>query len=274
MKNPQNPSNSTPKRDQSVGTVLFDIKEKIATITINRPEKRNALRMKEFENIIKFIQAADNDSNVHVIRIRSSGDQAFTAGLDLNMLQELLQEREEAEKLLQLSDNTVRTILKSKKPIVNQVQGPAVAWGTILCLAADFVIAGDNPRTFFTLPEIDLGLFPASGALTMTLFKTGFAAAKQILMIPERISLEKAEQLGIVSKRCSLDSLEQTTIEFCKNLASKSQNILYLIKSLVNNFQFGDFDSYIDKEGKALEFAMYGDSTKIDEFIKKIRNTV
>ncbi|MFX0064286.1 MAG: enoyl-CoA hydratase/isomerase family protein [Candidatus Hermodarchaeota archaeon] len=245
------------------------MKDKIATITINRPKKRNALRMEEFEKLIEFIQAADNDSDVHVIRIRSSGDRAFSAGLDLNMLQQISTEREDAEKLLQLSENTVRTFLKSKKPIVNQVQGPAVAWGTILCLAADFVIAGENPRTFFSLPEIDLGLFPASGALTMALFKTGFAAAKQILMIPERIPLEKAEQLGIVSKSCSLDSLEQTTIDFCKNLASKSQDILYLIKSLVNNFQFGDFDSYINKEGKALEFAMYGDSTKIDEFIKK-----
>ncbi|MFX1250307.1 MAG: enoyl-CoA hydratase/isomerase family protein [Promethearchaeota archaeon] len=274
MENPQNSANDTSKEDQSVDTVLFDIKDKIATITINRPEKRNALRMEEFEKLIEFIQAADSDSNVHVIRIRSSGDRAFSAGLDLNMLQELSTEREEVEKLLQLSENTVRTFLKSKKPIVNQVQGPAVAWGTILCLAADFVIAGDNPRTFFNLPEIDLGMFPASGALTMALLKTGFAAAKKILMIPERIPLERAEQLGIVSKRCSLDSLEQITIEFCKNLASKSQSILYLIKSLVNNFQFGDFDSYIDKEGKALEFAMYGDSTKIDEFIKKMWNTI
>ncbi|MFX1336067.1 MAG: enoyl-CoA hydratase/isomerase family protein [Promethearchaeota archaeon] len=249
-------------------SVLYKVQEKIATITINRPEKRNALRMEEFDELIKCIKKADNDQSVHVIRIRSSGDKAFSGGLDLNMLQQMTPE--DIPKLLQYGDDLTRCILKAKKPVINQVQGPAVAWGTILCLAADFVIAGENPKTFFSLPEVDLNLFPATGALTMVLYKIGYSAAKSILMIPEKISLNKAEQIGIVSKRCGLESLEQTTMEFCQNLASKPQAILIPIKILLNNFNIRNLEKNLEIEKEALELAFEGDLEKFNDFIDNI----
>lgn len=251
-------------------TISVKIENQIGTITINRPEKRNALRMEEFEALIKGIKKADNDSNVHVIRIRSSGNKAFSAGLDLNMLQQLTPE--EVPKLVQCGNDLTRTILKAKKPVVNQVQGPAVAWGTILCLAADFVIAGENPRTFFSLPEIDISLFPATGALTMALFKIGYKHAKKILMIPEKLSLNQAKEVGLVTIVCPLETLEQTTIEFCQNLSNKPQSILIPIKILLNNFLMKNLEFYFKVENKALELAMNGDLDKFEDFIKKLWN--
>ncbi|MFX1507856.1 MAG: enoyl-CoA hydratase/isomerase family protein [Promethearchaeota archaeon] len=249
-------------------SVLYDLNDKIATITINRPEKRNALRMQEFDSLIKHVKKADNDSNVHVIRIRSTGDRAFSGGLDLTMLQQM--SPEEVPKLVKYGEDLTTTILKAKKPVVNQVQGPAVAWGTILCLAADFIIAGDNPKTFFSLPEIDINLFPATGALSMSLCKLGYRYAKNILMIPERIFLDKAEQIGLVTKVCSLDSLEDTTLEFCQNLANKPQSILIPIKILINNFNMRNLDSYLEFERDALDLALEGDLEKYNDFIAKI----
>ncbi|UCG89891.1 MAG: enoyl-CoA hydratase/isomerase family protein [Candidatus Heimdallarchaeota archaeon] len=260
--------NNSKNSSDSKSTVLFQTENQIATITINRPEKRNALRMKEFDAIIKYIKEADNDSNVHVIRICSSGSKAFSAGLDLNMLQQLTPEK--APKLVQYGNDLTRTILKAKKPVVNQVQGPAVAWGTILCLAADFVIAGENPRTFFSLPEIDINLFPATGALTMALFKIGYKHAKKILMIPEKLFLDQAKEIGLVTITCPLEALEQTTIEFCQNLSNKPQGILIPIKILLNNFLLRDLESYFEIENEALELAMTGDLEKFDDFITKL----
>lgn len=259
--------------NESIGTnapdsVLLEVENQIATITINRPKRMNALRKKEFDGLIKYIKEADKDPNVHVIRIRSSGNRAFSGGLDLNMLQQMTPE--DAPKLIQIASNLTSAVLRANKPVVNQVQGPAVAWGTILCLLADFVIAGENPKTFFSLPEIDLGLFPATGALTLALFKFGFNNVKKILMIPEKITLDKAEQLGLVTKRCSIDSLEQTTIEFCQNLANKPQGILIPIKALINNFQLGNLERYMKIETEAFELAMAGDLEKLDDFIRKI----
>jgi len=249
-------------------SVLYEVKDKIATITINRPDKRNALSMQEFDLLIKHIKKADNDSDVHVIRIRSSGDRAFSGGLDLNMLQQM--SPEEVPKLVQYGEGLTATILKAKKPVVNQVQGPAIAWGTILCLAADFIIAGENPKTFFSLPEIDINLFPATGALTMALFKLGYKDAKNILMIPEKIFLDKAEQIGLVTKLCPLDNLEQTTLEFCQNLVDKPQSILIPIKILLNNFNMRFLDSCLEIERDALDLALEGDLEKFGDFIDKI----
>lgn len=260
--------NNSKKSSSFNSTVSVQIENQIATITINRPETRNALRMEEFEALIKGIEKADNDSSVHVIRIRSSGSKAFSAGLDLNMLQQLTPE--EIPKLVQYGNDLTRTILKAKKPVVNQVQGPAVAWGTILCLAADFVIAGENPRTFFSLPEIDINLFPATGALTMALFKIGYKHAKRILMIPEKLSLDQAKEIGLVTIVFPLETLEQKTIEFCQNLSDKPQGILIPIKILLNSFIMRDLESYFEIEYEALELGMAGDLDKFDDFIKRI----
>lgn len=265
-----NNTKANSKSEESQDTILFSKLEHIATITINRPEKMNALRMKEFNGLIKYIKEADNDSGVHVIRIRSSGNRAFSGGLDLNMLQDLTLET--APKLVQYGSDLTAAILKAKKPVVNQVQGPAVAWGTILCLAADFVIAGENPKTFFSLPEIDLNLFPATGALTMALIRFGFNNVKKVLMIPEKITLNRAEQLGLVTKRCSMDSLEETTIEFCGNLANKPQGILIPIKALINNFQLRSLENFMKIETEALELAIAGDLEKMDDFVKRLWN--
>ncbi|MFX1516817.1 MAG: enoyl-CoA hydratase/isomerase family protein [Promethearchaeota archaeon] len=249
-------------------SILYEISNKIATITINRPDKRNALRMQEFDQLINYIKKADNDSDVHVIHIRSSGDRAFSGGLDLNMLQQMTPE--EVPKLVQCGEGLTTAMLKAKKPVVNQVQGPAVAWGTILCLAADFNIAGENPKTFFSLPEIDINLFPATGALTMALFKLGYHYAKNILMIPEKIFLDKAERIGLVTKKCPLDVLEQTTLEFCQNLVDKPQSILISIKILLNNFNMRFLDSCLEVERDALDLSLEGDLKKFDDFIDKI----
>lgn len=256
------------KSEEPGSTVLFSKKDQIATIKLNRPNKMNALSLIEFDHLIKYMKNADADPEVHVIRICSSGDRAFSGGLDLNMLSQLTPET--VPDLLQYGNDTVETMLKLKKPVVVQVQGPAVAWGTILCLAADFVIAGENPKTFFSLNEIDLGIVPGTGALTMALFNLGLREAKKLTMIPERIYLDKAEELKIVTKRCPLDSLEQVTLDFCQNLANKPQAVLIPIKALLNNFLLSKLTSYFEKEGEAIYLAIEGDLTKYNDFIERV----
>jgi 2-(1,2-epoxy-1,2-dihydrophenyl)acetyl-CoA isomerase len=242
------PSDNDASKKNATDSVLFDIKDHIATITLNRPEKRNALRIEEFDRLIKYIHEADSNPSAHVIRICSSGDRAFSAGLDLNMLQQLTPET--APTLLEVGNNTIRTIIQAKKPVVIQVQGPAVAWGS--------------------LPEIDIGLFPATGALTMGLFNMGYRRAKRVLMIPERISLDDAEEIGLVTQRCPIESLEQETMKFCQSLAAKPQGILIPIKALINNFHLRDLEFYFEKEFEAIELSMGGGPQNFDEFLERL----
>jgi hypothetical protein len=92
-------------------------------------------------------------------------------------------------------------------------------------------------------------------------------------MIPEKIFLDKAEQIGFVTKICSLDSLEETTLEFCQKIANKPQSILIPIKILLNNFNMRNLDSYLEYERDALNLSLEGDLEKYNDFIAKIWKT-
>ncbi len=240
-------------------TILYKTENKIATIQMNRPEKMNAFRLKEFEQIINCIHMAQSDSEIQVIKVRSAGERAFTGGLDLGMLAELSTAQEKIKDLLNLGEKTFKTIIECPKPIVIEVQGPAVGWGTIMSLLADFVIAGDNPKTFFVLNEIDVGIFPGTGALSIALFKTGLNLAKRMLMIPEKIFLEEALKNNIVTKKVPLEKLEEETELFCQNLALKPSNILFPIKMILNKLHLKDLQQSFDMERKGFDLFMKND---------------
>ncbi len=92
-------------------------------------------------------------------------------------------------------------------------------------------------------------------------------------MIPERISIDKAEQFGLISKRCDIDELEQVTLDFCHNLVEKPQAVLIPIKALLNKFLLSNMAYFFEKEAEAVDLSLEGDPTKFDEFIAKLWNT-
>lgn len=251
-------------------SIIYTTKDKIATVTINRPTKMNAFRIEEFEKIMNCISMAQYDSEVQVIKIRSSGERAFTGGLDLGMVAELATNQDKIKDLLVTGEKTFKAIIQCPKPIVIEVQGPAVGWGTILCLLADFVVAGENPKTFFALNEIDVGIFPGTGALSVALYKTGLKEAKRMLMIPEKLFLDEAIKNNIVTKRVPLDKLAEETDLFCQNLASKPSNILYPIKMILNNIHLQNVDKSFDMERKGFEMFMKNDIESLLETNEKL----
>jgi enoyl-CoA hydratase/carnithine racemase len=251
-------------------TVIYEVNNQIATLTLNRPEKMNAFRLEEFDLLLGGIELAENDSDVKVIKIRSMGSRAFTGGLDLGMIQELTGSPEKIPDLLNMGENVVRTFYKTRKPIVVEVQGPAVAWGTILCLIADFVIAGENPKTFFTLNEIDIGIFPGTGALSTTLLTMGLKKAKKMLMIPEKLYLDQAEKVDLVTERVPLDQLEQKTEEFCQKLAKKAQNILLPVKGLLNYLHLNQIEKFFEKERDGFQLYMNNDLNEIQTYFEHL----
>ena len=254
-------------------SILFNVQNKIATITVNRLEKMNAFRLQEFEKVINCISLAQYKSEVQVIKIRSVGEKAFSGGLDLGMIAELATAQEKIVYLLNIGEKTFKTIIQCPKPIVIEVQGPAVGWGTILCLLADFVIAGDNPKTFFVLNEIDVGIFPGTGALTVALVKTGLKEAKRMLMVPERLYLEEALKNNIVTKKVPLNTLATETETFCQNLASKASNILFPIKIILNKMHIKDLEYDFNLERKGFELFMKNDFETLMKYNEEFWNS-
>ena len=247
------------------GTIKLSKSKSIATLTLNRPDKMNALRFVEMQQIIDYISELDNDPNISIIRIKSEGSRAFLGGLDLGMVGELTPE--DIPKLLNFGNSIVKTMIRCKKTIVTQIQGAAVGWGCIISMCSDFVFAGENPKTFFSLPEIDIGLFPATGALTLAQMYFGTRKAKQILMYAKRIYLQEAKESSIITKIVPLDELEEKTLEFCETLTNKTENLLHTIKLLLNHNQFKDLDYLFEKEYNVTA-ALFDDNIDLEEYYK------
>lgn len=250
------------------GPVLYSVKKKIATITLNRPEKLNTLNWEVMEIVLKVLKLADENPRVRVIRLMGSGDRVFSAGLDLALVSSLTPA--DLPRLLSLGNGMARQILTSKKPVVAQVHGPAVGWGCIYSLAADFIIAANNPKTIFQLPEIEVGIFPATGALTLALHNVGLKQAKKMLLLAKKCSLDDFDHMGLIAARYPIESFDADALNFCKELAKRSPTIMYLTKALLNHFQIGELEQFFAMEAKGIEIAQQPGVEAIDGLLKEL----
>ena len=179
-------------------------------------------------------------------------------------------DRSEVPKLLHYGDGINRTMIECKKPIVTQVQGVAAGWGCIICCSSDFVIAADNPEIYFSLPEIDVGMFPATGDLMLACTRFGFNLAKKMLLIPQKISLETAVQKDFVTETVPIEELDKHTFEFCRSLVKKFSGILYLSKAVLNKIHYQQIEQYFDWENQALDLCKTTEESEWDAFVKRL----
>jgi enoyl-CoA hydratase/carnithine racemase len=137
--------------------LLYQVKDGVATITINRPERRNALSWTVMSELRTAFEAAKADAGVRVVVLTGAGDKAFCAGADLTGMRadagwaEVHDGRGELARLF-------RAMWELGKPVVARVRGYALAGGFGVCLACDFVVAADDAQ--FGTPEINVGLWP------------------------------------------------------------------------------------------------------------------
>lgn len=261
---PENNPNSSP--DQP--TILYAVEKRVATITLNRPEKRNALGWTELDQFNQYLVQATNDSAVKAIRIKSAGDKTFCAGLDLSMISTMTPK--EFPRLTHTGDTIVRNMIQCKKPIIAQVQGSAPGFGCMICCASDFILASNKSEIYFSLPEIEVGIFPATGALLLGYSRMGINFSKQMLLLAKKIPLEIAMREGLVTEIFSPEELEQKSFDFCRELTKKSPAILNLSKAILNKIHFNKFEQVFQWENEALELCKSQNDSDWDQFVKKI----
>ena len=211
--------------------VLYSIKDRIATIAINRPEKRNALNP-ELVNLLTetFIEASEDDE-VKVIILKANGN-TFSAGADLAYLQQLQQNSYEEN--LADSDNLKRlftTIYYLPKIVIAQVEGHAIAGGCGLATVCDLIYA--VPEADFGYTEVKLGFVPAIVSCFL-LRKTGETIAKRILLTGELFSASQALDYGLITFVTGKDEIEHKVMECAANLCTNtSSNALMVTKQLI-----------------------------------------
>lgn len=204
----------------SFDTLQYDVSDRVATITIDRPEKRNAMSPQVIEELIRALGAADGADDVGCVVLTGSGEKAFCAGADLGgsmMSGDGIFGRHEAgRRFLDL----FRLLTHLGKPVICAANGSFFGGGVGLALACDIVVVTDDAK--IGTPEISLGLFPH--VIMATIFRNVANPKKvwELILTGERITASEALELGMVNHVAPRASFHATVDTLSKKLAGWS----------------------------------------------------
>lgn len=204
--------------------LLVDRSGHVTTLTINRPEKRNALSWDLVGRLRRAVADAKADPDVRVLVLTGAGDRAFCAGADLGGMADgddyvsLHDGRGELARLFE-------DLYALGKPTVARVRGYALAGGFGLALACDLVVAADD--AVFATPEIDIGLWPHMITVPLTRSMPP-KRALELMMTGRRVDAAEAERIGFVTRVVPVDGLDEAVDELTGALATKSPTAMRL----------------------------------------------
>lgn len=200
----------------------------ILTLTLDRPERRNALTQPMYAALTAALERAAGDDRVRVVRFRGAGG-SFTAGNDLNDFRSAL--REEGVELPVV--RFLHAVIDFPKPLLAQVRGHAVGIGTTLLLHCDAVIAAGDAS--FRLPFVPLGLVPEFGSSRLMVELAGLQRASRWLLTGEAFGAATAEELGLVGHVCDAVALDAVTLAWCRRYAELPPGALVAARALVRH---------------------------------------
>jgi methylglutaconyl-CoA hydratase len=223
--------------------VLFDVADGVATITLNRPEKRNALDGETVRKLKDAFAAVDAIDDARVVLLRANGPD-FCAGADLSELERIAAGGGSIDNLrdAQSLGDLFIAMRHTSRPIIAAVQGNAIAGGAGLATAADLIVASDN--AVFGYPEVHLGFVPA---MVMALLRraVGEKITFDLAATGRRFGAEEAQRLGLVSRVVPAAQLDGDAIGFARELAGRSASALALIKRLLYGIDGVSFEEAI-----------------------------
>ncbi len=250
--------------------ILYEVKERIATITINRPKKAHSFNVLMLKAMHEKLEIADMDDRVRCIIIKSTGTRFFSAGYDLKEIQG---SPEKVKLITEWGRKVNYKILTLKKIIITQVQGKAVGFGTLLILASDLRVFADRNKEdlYIHLPELAISAFPQTGATLLPLLAFGLSYAKHLLYTADKAGLKELKRLNFPDRIFPLEELEDKTFAFVKNIAKYQIPFLFLPKVMLHTMNKSYIKECLDLEDQCGEMA-YSKGLSIEDFDNFIRN--
>jgi enoyl-CoA hydratase len=232
-------------------TLVTDLDNGILVITINRPDKMNALNKQVIDELYKAVDEVYQDHEIRSAIITGAGQKAFVAGADISEFVGL--ENSKAKGLAKRGQEVFDKIENCPKPIVAAVNGFALGGGCELALACHFIYASENAK--FGQPEVNLGLIPGYGGTQRMTQVIGRNRSMELLMSGNMITAKEAEQYGMVNKVTSLDELLPKSKEILTTIQSKAPVAVSKVIECVNNFDHGQqgYDFEIEKFGECFQ---------------------
>ncbi|MBN2228804.1 MAG: enoyl-CoA hydratase/isomerase family protein [Candidatus Thorarchaeota archaeon] len=212
--------------------VLYDKSTGVATITINRPAKYNALNTSVVTTLRELFKEAENDDSIRVVILTGTGDKAFAAGADITEFQG--RNSKSVRPLAENGQELCKYIEAMSKPVIAAVNGFALGGGCEIAMACDIRHASSNAK--FGQPEIDLGIIPGFGGTVRLPRLVGLGMAKELVYSGNQVKADEALRIGLVNKIYdSVEELHKGTLELAKKLALKPGVAMKLAKQSMNN---------------------------------------
>ena len=236
--------------------ILTEIKDEICIITINRPDKLNALNKNTITEIGQAVSAAEKDSTVKGIILTGSGSKAFVAGADISEFADF--NLEEGKKLSANGHDVFNSIENCTKPVIAAVNGFALGGGCEVAMACHFRIASNNAK--FGQPEVKLGLIPGYAGTQRLPQLIGKAKAMELLMTADMINADEALQLGLVNYVTMPEALMEKCFEVMNKIKQQAPIAIAKIIHCVN----AHYDK--NKNGYEEEIKSFGECFVTEDF--------
>jgi enoyl-CoA hydratase len=227
----------------SFENVVIEKRGRVAVLTINRPDKLNALNIPTRNEILAAFDQLEKDNEVRVVVITGAGEKAFIAGADIN---EFAGMTAVAQRAVMKGRRAFDAVEDFPKPVIAMINGFALGGGCELAMACDIRIASAKAR--LGQPEIKLGIIPGGGGTQRLTRLVGEGKAMELILTGDMISAEEAHALGLVNRVVPAEELEAVTLELANKIAEMSPVALAMAKAAVKGAARLDLRAGLDTE--------------------------
>lgn len=251
---------------QKYETILVEKNEGVAVITINRPDKLNALNSKVHEEGVAALDELRTDAEVRVVIFTGAGEKSFIAGADIS---EFKGQTPVTQRAVFQNKTLFNSIDTFPKPVIAMINGFCLGGGCELALACDIRIAGENAK--FGQPEINLGIIPGGGGTQRLTKLIGEGKSMELILTGDMIDAETALKLGLVNHVHSPEELTEKTLKLAGKIAGKSPIALQMAKEAVKTASRSNLDEGLKREVDlfAITFSSEDKEEGVSAFLEK-----
>ena len=245
--------------------ILIEKQDFVGTITVNRPEVRNALNKEAWQELGEAFAVLDRDDDIRVILLTGAGDKAFIAGADLTVLKT----RSSVETFYGKTPQIVTGIEMVSKPTIAVINGFCLGGGLEVAMACDIRIASEDAKLGQT--ELNVGILPGGGGTQRLARHVGLGKAKELIFTGKIISAQEAEKIGLVNCVVPKSELLMKTLDMAQDIAAKSPIVTKIAKLVINRGIESDLASGLQIElmAQGLVFSTEDHLEGINAFLEK-----